>query len=343
MTLKASIDTTPHHLNPENPPIFVVGCARSGTTLLYHTLLSSGGFAVYLAEPAVFDMLVPKFKDLGVLNNRINLLKYWLDSKMFRASGLQRKDIEAKILSQCKSNGDFLLIMMQEIARSQEKDRWAVWGPDNLLYIRQIKNELPGAKFIHIIRDGRDVALSLSKEGWIRPLLLDPSGGLLVAALHWRWKVNRGRKYGQSFVPYYMEVRFEDLLCKREETLLRISEFIGFDLDPEVIQKNPVGTLKDSNSTFRSTVQQNQPIGRWKTLLSRPEVDLLQSVLGPTLLELGYEVVGCKCERRDFGTEFMKIVYPAFLDAKLWCKKNTPLGRFVDMSRLRREQQIVWF
>lgn len=37
---------------------------------MYYTLLSSGGFAVYFAEPAVFDMLVPKFKDLGVRNNR---------------------------------------------------------------------------------------------------------------------------------------------------------------------------------------------------------------------------------------------------------------------------------
>src|ERR1700675_905063 len=38
------------------PPVFVVGSARSGTTLLYHSLLSSGGFADYRTEPAVFDL-----------------------------------------------------------------------------------------------------------------------------------------------------------------------------------------------------------------------------------------------------------------------------------------------
>lgn len=323
------------------PPVFVMGCARSGTTLLYHTLLSSGGFAVYFAEPAVFDMLVPRFKDLDVPKHRAELMKYWLNSKMFRASGLSREEIKAKVLSQCKSNTDFLVIVMQEIARSQGKERWAVWGPDNLLYMPQIKKELPGAKFIHIIRDGRDVALSLYKEGWIRPLPWDRNQGLLVAALHWLWKVNRGRKYGRRCGPDYLELGFEDLLSKREVVLPRISEFIGYQIDPEFIEKNALGTLKDSNSTFRSSAQQNAPIGRWRTLLSQPDIDLLESVLGPTLLELGYEVTRHEFMARSVRTRLMQAAYPALFDAKLWCKSNTPLGRLVDMSRLRLEQQVT--
>jgi Sulfotransferase family len=324
-----------------HPPVFVMGCARSGTTLLYHTLLSSGGFAVYFAEPAVFDMLVPRFKDLGVPRHRAELMKYWLNSKMFRASGLSREEIEVKVLSQCKSNTDFLVIVMQEITRSQGKERWAVWGPDNLLYMPQIKKELPKAKFIHIIRDGRDVALSLHREGWIRPLPWDRDQGLAVAALHWLWKVNRGRKYGRRFGSDYLELRFEDLLSKRDEILRRISEFIGFEIDPEFIEKNALGTLKDSNSTFRSTAQQNVPMGRWRTLLPPPDIDLLESVLGPTLLELGYEVTRQEFMPRSVRTRFLQAAYPAFFEAKLWCKSNTPLGRLVDMSRLRLEQQVT--
>jgi hypothetical protein len=309
---------------------------------LYHTLLSSGGFAVYFAEPAVFDMLVPKFKDLGVPKNRAKLMKYWLNSEMFRASGLGREDIEAKILAQCKSNGDFLLIVMQEIARLQGKNRWAVWGPDNLLYIPQIKKELPQAKFIHIIRDGRDVALSLHKEQWIRPLPWDHRQSLLVAALHWLWKVKRGRRYGKRFAPNYLELRFEDLLTKQEETLLRISQFVDYDLDSEEIQKNALGTLKDPNSSFRSREgAQSLPMGRWRTLLSHSEIDLLESVLGPTLLDLGYEVTGRELRSCDLRTRLMNIMYPAFFDAKLWCKTNTLLGRLVDTSRLRLEQQVT--
>src|SRR5215467_8445168 len=98
------MNTKPTKPGPSHAPIFVIGCARSGTTLLYHTLLSSGAFAVYFAEPAVFDMLVPKFKDLRLPRHRAELMKYWLNSKMFRASGLRREEIEEKVLSECKSS-----------------------------------------------------------------------------------------------------------------------------------------------------------------------------------------------------------------------------------------------
>jgi len=90
------------------------------------------------------------------------------------------EDIEAKTLSQCKKERRVPRHVKEEIARSQGKNRWIVCGWDNLLYIQQIKKELPQAKFIHIIRD---VALSLHKEQWICALPCDYSQGLLVAAI----------------------------------------------------------------------------------------------------------------------------------------------------------------
>jgi hypothetical protein len=57
VTLRASMSTLSRNFDLDNAPVFVMGCARSGATLLYHTLLYSGGFAVYFAEPAVFDIL----------------------------------------------------------------------------------------------------------------------------------------------------------------------------------------------------------------------------------------------------------------------------------------------
>src|ERR1700757_89864 len=101
-------------------PVFVVGCPRSGTTLLYHMLLSAGDFAVYRAESNVFNFLVPRFGDLSVRKHRQRLVKAWLQSKMFTVSGLDSKQIEAKILDECRSGGDFLRIVMEEIARNQK-------------------------------------------------------------------------------------------------------------------------------------------------------------------------------------------------------------------------------
>ena len=59
-------------------PVFVLGCGRSGTKLLYHTLLSAGGFAVYHAESNAFNLIGLRFGSLSKLENRQALLDHWL-------------------------------------------------------------------------------------------------------------------------------------------------------------------------------------------------------------------------------------------------------------------------
>src|SRR5207237_3145399 len=83
-------------------PVFVLGCPRSGTTVLYHMLLSAGGFAVYRAESNVFNLLVPRFGDLRSARNRHTLMECWLRSKLFRVSGLEAAEITAKIMAECR-------------------------------------------------------------------------------------------------------------------------------------------------------------------------------------------------------------------------------------------------
>src|SRR5437870_11748470 len=111
-------------------PVFVLGCPRSGTTVLYHMLLSARGFAVYRDESNVFNLLVPRFGDLSSARNRHKLMECWLRSKLFRVSGLDAAEITAKIMAECRSGGDFLRIVMEEIARKQGVGRWADCTPD---------------------------------------------------------------------------------------------------------------------------------------------------------------------------------------------------------------------
>src|SRR5437588_4628119 len=114
----------------KHAPVFVLGCVRSGTTLLYHMLLSSGGFAVYRAESNAINLLEPRFGDLSVKRNRERLLEAWLNSKLFWRSGLDAEVIKARILLECRNGGDFLCIVMGEIARSQGVERWADCTPE---------------------------------------------------------------------------------------------------------------------------------------------------------------------------------------------------------------------
>ena len=170
---KRDVESAPGVSDRKTAPVFVLGYPRSGTTVLYHMLLSAGNFAVYRAESNVFNQLVPRFRGMRSSADRKELLDVWLRSKLFRVSGLDAREISARIMRDCRSGGDFLRILMQETARQQAVARWADCTPEHILYMEQIKREIPDALFIHIIRDGRDVALSYAKQGWSFPLPWD--------------------------------------------------------------------------------------------------------------------------------------------------------------------------
>jgi hypothetical protein len=318
-------------------PVFVLGCGRSGTKLLYHTLLSAGGFAVYHAESNAFNLIGLRFGNLAKYKNRRALLDHWLKSKLFYRSGLTREEIEPKILAECHNAADFLRILMETIARKQGMERWAESTPLHLLYLPLIKKLFPDALIVHIIRDGRDVTTSLNRIGWIKPLPWDKKRRLLAPALFWRWIVSKGRKYGRSMASDYMEVHFEDLVQKPRETLLQLGAFIDHNLDYDRIQRHAQGTLRDPNSSFRGdgAETESNPIGRWKALLSGAEVSQVESVIGNLLRETGYELAGDEALRRpSLPISLMSFLYPIYFDLKLWLKTHTPLARRGEIQRM---------
>lgn len=226
---------------------------------------------------------------------------------------------------------------MNEITLRQGVERWAVWGPDNLLYIPLIAPTVPDALFLHIIRDGRDVALSMNKKGFIRPFPWDKQRSLLAAGLHWKWKVERGRQAGRQIPQRYLEIQFEDLVCKTRDTLAKVGRFIGHDLDYDKIQKQPIGTVRRPNSTFKGDDGKptSDPVGRWKTHLSKMEIAQLESLIGPLLTDLGYALEFPPSEASSPPVKLMNDLYPAFFELKEWLKMKTPFGRFVNVNRLQ--------
>jgi hypothetical protein len=328
-------------LSRTGAPVFVVGSARSGNTLLYHMLLSSGAFANYLGEPAVFDLMAPKFGSLASRRNRERMVAIWFHSEMHRISGLEEKSFRERILSECRTRGDFLRILMDGIARSQGLNRWAVWGPDNLLCMTQIKQEIPDALFIHVIRDGRDVAASLFREGWIAPFPWDRKRGLLAAALHWKWKVEHGIRNGHQLGPDYLEVRFEDLVGDSQRALKQISTFVAQGLDSSLICRRRIGTLANPNSSFPEELRGNnfQPVKRWRKILSSNELGTLESTIGPLLQRLGYPLESGENAKFTLQRSLAQALYPRYFDTKLWLKLNTVFGRMTSVERLHLSQQ----
>lgn len=311
-------------------PVFVLGCPRSGTTVLYHMLLSAGDFAVYRSESNVFNLLVPRFGDLRSRANREQLMDHWLRSKLFRVSGLDAAAISEKILNDCRSGGDFLRIVMEEIAASQGMHRWADCTPDHLLYMREIKRQIPNALFIHIIRDGRDVALSYVKQGWSYPLPWDRSERLAVAALYWEFVVQKGRRAGKALGADYHEVRFEDLVTEPQKTLTELGAFIDQRLDYEVIRRAGIGSVSQPNSSFlpEGDIGQFNPVGRWREKLAGAELANLEQVIGPILSDLKYPLSSPAASSSPRALR-LRATYNTMFTGKLWLKQHSPLARYL--------------
>ena len=311
-------------------PVFVIGCGRSGTTLLYHMILSAGNFAVYRTESNVINLLEPRFGDLSRPTAKRKLLEAWYNSRLYTLSGLDRQEIGKKVMADVKNGGDFLRAIMGEMARQQGVERWAECTPEHILHLHRIKETIPDALIIHIIRDGRDNALSTDKQGYIHPLPWDKKPSVLSAGLYWEWMVNTGRRDGKDLGDDYTEVRFEDLVAKPQETLARLGQFIEHDLDYDRIQSIGIGSVSEPNTSFASSGKEFSPVGRWKTGYPAETLSTMEALIGDTLEQLGYQLASSNRELRNRSDiTRMRSVYRRYFDTKLFLKAKTPLGRLM--------------
>src|ERR1700683_252632 len=332
----AIANDTPRNLESKmRRPVFVLGSPRSGTTLLYHMLLSAGGFAVYRSEGKVFDLIAPRCGNLRQVGNKRKMLDLWFQTRMFSVSGVDAKQFETKILAECNSAGDFLRIFMEQNARDQNVDRWAECTPEHVLYMSWIKQEIPDALFVHIIRDGRDVALSLKKQRWVRPFPWDENKEVRVAGASWEWIVGKGRHFGRSLGSDYVELRYEDLLSDPQLTLQKLGRFIGHDLDYDRIQRVAIGSVSEPNTSFESEHQEGgfRPVGRWRNSFSNDELAAFEKMIGPFLTELQYPLTCSEHGTRNLsGLKTMRTIYRLCWDSKRSMKINTPLGQILMRS-----------
>ncbi len=324
-------------------PVFVMGCHRSGTNLLYDTLLSAGGFAIYRGLIPIYKILMPRFGSLQNPENRRKIAEVWLRSKGFRRSGLDGEEFK-KRAETCRTGGDFIRITLDELARNQNAQRWAMYDADSVLHVPRIKRDIPEALFVHIIRDGRDIALSLRAMGGFRPWpWSDGSPTLRGTAAYWQWMVRRGRKNGQRIPNDYIEIHYEELITEPRKTLAKLGEFLHHDLNYERIQQNSLGRLSDSNSSFRGVKGEEQvsPLQRWKQRLSPEDVAGIEKLVGDCLEEFGYELHTDPGNRRPgLSDKAMVNAYNAFLSTKFWLKIETPVGRFANLEALELAEPV---
>jgi hypothetical protein len=273
-----------------NAPIFIVGCARSGTSLL-RNLLRAHPRITFPGESHFIPELYRAYGDPETSRQACKLgeriLKLWWVRKW-------ELSIPLESFSPCRSFREVVGVIYEAYARKERKVRWGDKTPRYVLAIPTLLEVFPDCQIIHIYRDGRDVALSQLKH---------PSGlsrNVFVAAEVWKQRVGAGRMYGARLpADQYMEVRYESLITETEPTMRRVCGFLHESFAPEVLRPDfldrstpglhfgPKHPLDVSRSEIVGVNQK-----KWRQQMSLGDRQVFESVAGPLLEELGYEVEG---------------------------------------------------
>ena len=288
---------------PSAPPPMpiVVGVPRSGTTLLRLMLDAHPLVAVppetYFLLPVARAYREGQVRTPDQLFAMVTATHVWDDFKLAKDAYYERLLALAPF-----TVPDGVRLFYRMYADRFDKPRWGDKTPRYTRMMRSIERMLPEARFVHVIRDGRDVAVSL-RGTWFAP-----GQDVATLASDWKERIEYARKAG-ALCTHYLEVRYEDLVLNTRDVLLAICRFVDLPFDERMetyhrsaqerlddlgTHYNPDGSVKVSRQSrlqihaFSTRPPTATRIGRWRQELSLEEQQAFDRVAGDLLRELGY-------------------------------------------------------
>jgi len=268
----------------------VGGAARSGTTLL-SVILNSHPELVCGPESDLFR-LWPEFDRLSV--NAVtwawHVLRGWTEPfrTLSRDFGISLQQIR-RLWMRSGSPAEFIDRFFGEYARRHGVTRWADKTPANVKVIGFIFEHFPRAKFVHIIRDGRDTCCSVL--AWSRQYPKSHPLDIRSAAETWSRWIGLGREWIGH--PHYTEVRYEDLVTAPEASLRLLLEFLELPWNAEVLAYHDQAQSNRPDLPLTHLAGVSKPvysssIERWQKDLTFADRRAVEEIAGATLRELGY-------------------------------------------------------
>lgn len=285
------------------PAPFVVGVGRSGTTLLRLMLDAHPDLAVP-PETHFVPALIERFDASAPTPS--DLVEVVTAQPSWRDFGFDEDDL-LSAFGDAQDAASAIRAFFSAYAERHGKPRW---GDKTPVYIESIK--LIGAalgnqaRFIHLIRDGRDVAVSRRARAAARGREPTPAA---EEAETWRRRIEGARAQAGS-VAHYREWRYEDLVADPEPTLREICDFVELGFEPAMLSyhegaaerleelsdlTSKKGKVRPRTERIAAHALTSEPpradrLGRWRTELAAAEIAAFEDVAGDLLADLGYEV-----------------------------------------------------
>lgn len=272
------LERSDYHRGPHTSDadgIFVMGCGRSGTTLLRGMLER---------HPRLWGG-----PESGIFNRRV-------DPKALADKFLWNPERAARIAAETNSAVAFAERFFGEQTREAGKARWVEKTPKHVVCLGYLLGAFPNARFIHVIRDGRDVACSLRnhpkaafRNGKIVPL--NTNNPIPKCIDRWVHDTSAGLAYRGH--PRLLEVRYEALVADPSATVRTVCEFLGEAFDPACTSGDDAGKSAEQRMRTPNNMSSygkvgDSSVGRWRRDLRPAELAACLRKGGPLLEALGY-------------------------------------------------------
>lgn len=272
-------------------PFFIIGCQRSGTTLVRLILNSHSQIAI--PEEGTFWMpLLRRFRNRSNVHipqkELENILKYISKNSQFKLWCMDPNPVISEILSskQCTLR-NLMEAFYKHYAILQGKNIWGDKTPSFFRMIPVLNQIFPEAKFIHVVRDGRDVYLSRKR---MNPLMKN----LSVSAIEWKYKIIKARRDLEKLpTNKWIEIRYEDLVKNPENIVKKICEFLGIKYEKKMLlfYKDSSKYIGKHHSKLIFKPISKSSLGRYKRELSFKDTRKFELLTKDLLKLYKYEIL----------------------------------------------------
>lgn len=257
-------------------PIFIVGSARSGTTWV-HDILDAHPQVHCIYESWLFTL-----KDgLGSLLSP----QRW---KKEKPSGFARSIDRETMIAHARRFSTALLTD----GMSADQHHVVEKSPSHLYAAPLITEIFPDARFIHVVRDGRDVSVSVraASRSWAPAWRKTFGRSVFHSGRAWKGAIRQGQKLGAELGERLIEVRYERLKLEPRGTSRRILDFCGIPYDDAILDAILEKTDFERNYKVREKgFRRSGRVGDWKMQFSLWDALLFNLTAGDMLIQCGYE------------------------------------------------------
>jgi hypothetical protein len=260
----------------------VLGVSRSGTTLLKAMLDAHSQLAI----PSESYFLPQLWDRHGARPERDAFVEDLTRLERVRDWGVDPEDVRAR-LPERPTFAEAVQSIFQLYAESRRKPRFGEKTPLYMQHLDVLERAFPGARYVHIVRDGRDAAFSLLAMTRRPRFNLSRPRGVGDFACAWRREVRAAQRFGRSH-PYF-ELRYEDLVAEPESRLREVCAFLELEYEPAMLEYH----RREDPSLYADHPRLAQPpvpdTRSWRREMRPADAELFEAIAGDLLSELGYE------------------------------------------------------